>query len=111
MRNPPSLRSGRDFRRVLAQGKRAGRAGLVTVALANSRPESPSRLGLAVRCKRGAVARNRVKRRLRAAFLQLESVRGYDVVVQADDRILATEYSALVEDLGVALDRVARGRS
>ena len=79
--------------------------------MANHRPDEPSRLGLAVRCKQGAVARNRVKRRLRAAFLQIGPVGGYDVVVRADDRLLGIEYSTLVEDLRVALDGVTGGGS
>lgn len=108
MRNPPSLRSGRDFRRVLERGRRASRDGLVAVALVNSLPDEPARLGLAVRCK-GAVARNRVKRRIRAAFRLLGFVDGYDVVVRADDRVLETKYSRLVQDLGAALDRVTGG--
>ena len=109
MKNPPSLRSGRDFRRVLERGQRASRDGLVAVALVNSLPGEPSRLGLAIRCRRGAVARNRVKRRIRAAFRQLGPVGGYDVVVRADDRAMETEYSSLVKDLGAALDRVTGG--
>ncbi|MGH2773908.1 MAG: ribonuclease P protein component [Actinomycetota bacterium] len=109
MRNPPSLRSGRDFRRVLERGRRASRDGLVAVAVVNSLPGEPSRLGLAVKCRRGAVARNRVKRRIRAAFRLLEPIDGYDVVVRADDRVLATEYSRVVEDLGAALHRVTGG--
>jgi ribonuclease P protein component len=80
----------------------------VASALANRRPEDPSRLGLAVRCS-GAVARNRVKRRLRAAFLQVGPVGGYDVVVRADGRALDIEYSNLVKDLGIALGRVTGG--
>lgn len=110
MRNPPSLRSGRDFRRVLERGRRSSAGGLTTVALANAAPEEPSRLGLAVRSKRGAVGRNRVKRRVRAAFRQLAPAGGYDVVVRADDTILSKRYAALVEDLRVALGRVTGGR-
>jgi len=75
----------------------------------NSLPDEPSRLGLAVRCKRGAVARNRLKRRIRAAFRLVGPDGGYDVVVRADDRVLGTEYSRLVEDLRAALDRVTGG--
>ena len=108
MRNPPSLRSGRDFRRVLAEGRRVARNGLVASALASRRPEDPSRLGLAVRCS-SAVARNRVKRRLRAAFVQVGPVGGYDVVVQADGSLLDMEFSNLVKDLRIALDRVTGG--
>jgi len=81
----------------------------VAVAVANQRPDEPSRLGLAVRCKRGAVARNRVKRRLRAAFLQAGPVDGYDVVVRADDRLVGIEYATLVADLKMALNRVTGG--
>jgi ribonuclease P protein component len=95
---------------VLERGKRAGVGGLTTAALANARPQEPARLGLAVRSKRGAVARNRVKRRLRAAFRQLGTVDGYDVVVRADDGILSKEYGVLVEDLRVALGRATRSR-
>lgn len=109
VRNPPSLRSGRDFRRVLAQGRRVGRPGFVAAAVANRDPEEPSRLGLAVRCKGGAVARNLVKRRLRAAFRQIEPAAGYDFVLRADDRVLDVEYSTLVAELGSALDRVVGG--
>jgi RNase P protein component len=52
-----------------------------------------------------------VKRRLRAAFLQVGPVNGYDVVVRADDRLLDVEYSNLVEDLGIALDQVTGGET
>ncbi|MDQ3659978.1 MAG: ribonuclease P protein component [Actinomycetota bacterium] len=96
---------------MLERGRRASRDGLVAVALVNSLPGEPSRLGLAVRCKRGAVARNRVKRKLRAAFRLVRPVDGYDVVVRADDRVLETEHSRLVDDLGAALDRVTGGRT
>ena len=81
------------------------------MALANQRPEEPSRLGLAVRSKRGAVARNRVKRRLRAAFVQADPVEGYDVVLRGDDRLLGVDYSTLVEDLRNALDRVVGAKT
>jgi len=93
---------------VLERGQRASRGDLEAVALVNSLPGEPARLGLAVRCT-GAVARNRVKRRIRAAFRLLGPVDGYDVVVRADDRALNTEHSRLVEDLRLALDRVTGG--
>ncbi|CAN5687316.1 hypothetical protein BH20ACT23_BH20ACT23_12930 [soil metagenome] len=96
---------------MLERGQRASRDGLVVVSLVNSLPGEPSRLGLAVRCKQGAVARNRVKRRIREAFRLLGPVNGYDVVVRADDRVLETEYSRLVEDLGAALHRASGGGS
>jgi ribonuclease P protein component len=83
----------------------------VTAAVANPYPEEPSRLGLAIRCKGGAVARNLVKRRLRAAFRQVGPANGYDVVLRADDRLLNVQYSSLVKELGSALDRVVGGRT
>jgi len=86
-----------------------GRPGFIAAAAANPHPQEPSRLGLAVRCKGGAVARNLVKRRLRAAFRQVEPAAGYDFVLRADDRVLNVEYSTLVEELGSALDRAAGG--
>lgn len=64
-----------------------------------------------MRCKGGAVARNLVKRRLRAAFRQVEPAAGYDVVLRADDRVLDVDYSTLVEELGSALERVVGGRT
>jgi ribonuclease P protein component len=93
----------------LAQGRRVGRPDFVAAAAPNPRPEEPSRLGLAVRCKGGAVARNLVKRRLRAAFRQVEPAVGYDFVLRADDRVLDVEYSTLVEELATAVDRVVGG--
>ncbi len=86
-----------------------GRPGFVAAAVASPHPGEPSRLGLAVRCRGGAVARNLVKRRLRAAFRQVEPAAGYDFVLRADDRVLDVEYSTLVEELGSALDRVVGG--
>jgi ribonuclease P protein component len=78
--------------------------------MANQRPEEPSRLGLAVRSQQGAVARNRVKRRLRAAFVHADPMEGYDVVLRGDDRLLGVDYSTLVEDLRIALDRVVEAK-
>ncbi|MGH2699980.1 MAG: ribonuclease P protein component [Actinomycetota bacterium] len=103
MRNPPSLRSGRDFQRVLAEGGRARRDGILAVVVPSDQPESPPRLGLAVHCNRGAVARNRAKRRLRAAFRALDLQPGYDVVLRADERVLLAGYGDLVDDLRAAL--------
>ncbi|MGH2752320.1 MAG: ribonuclease P protein component [Actinomycetota bacterium] len=103
MSKPVSLRSGRDFQRVLTDGRSARRNGIVAVVVAGPKPEEPSRLGLAVRSTRGAVARNRTKRRLRAAFDEIEVPRGYDVVLRADDEVRASPFSEVVGHLGAAL--------
>jgi ribonuclease P protein component len=99
VRNPPPLRNRRDFQRVLAKGRRARRDGILATALPGPDPEASARLGLAVHGGRNAVARNRARRRLRAAFRALEFQTGYDVVLRADERVLPTDYGDLVGDL------------
>jgi len=36
---------------------------------------------------------------------------GYDVVLRGDDRLLRVDYSTLVEDLRIALDRVGGAKN
>jgi ribonuclease P protein component len=108
VRNPPPLRNRREFQRVLAAGRRGHRDGILAVALRGPDPKAPVRLGLAVHCD-GAVARNRAKRRLRAAFRELELRPGYEVVVRADERVLSTGYEHLLGDLIAALTEAMRG--
>jgi ribonuclease P protein component len=91
---------------VLATGRRARRDGILAAALPGPDPEAAVRLGLAVHGGRNAVERNRTKRRLRAAFRDLEPRIGYDVVLRADERVLRTGYEDLVSDLRAAVTEV-----
>lgn len=51
---------------------------------ASAQPGGPSRLGLAVPARSGgAVQRNRIKRRIRAAFREAAPATGVEVVVRA----------------------------
>ena len=109
MRNPPPLRNRREFQRVLTAGRRARRDGILAAALPGPDPKASLRLGLAVHCH-GAVARNWAKRRLRAAFRELELRPGFDVVVRADERVLRAGYENLVGDLSAALTEATEGR-
>lgn len=68
-------------------------------------PERPSRIGLAVRSQRGAVARNRIKRCLREAFRSLDMPPGFDVVVRAGDQPGAVRCAEVARNLEVALAR------
>jgi ribonuclease P protein component len=75
------------------------------VAAARPHPDAPSRLGMSVRTRaRSAVDRNRVKRRLRAAFPSAVPP-GYDVLVRADDRAVEGDFQELVKHLRTAVSR------
>jgi ribonuclease P protein component len=63
----------------------------------------PTRLGLGVRAPGRAVARNKVKRRLRAAFDYYAPQPGYDVMVTTDGSVLTMPYGILVDHLFSAL--------
>ncbi len=76
----------------MTRGSRKSAAGLTLHVLANG--QDSARLGLAVRAK-GAVQRNRIKRRLRAAAGQAD-LGAYDVVVRADARALGVDFQELV---------------
>jgi ribonuclease P protein component len=49
------------------------------------------------------VARNRAKRRLRAAFAKCAPASGYDVVVIADERVNSSAFGKIVDDLRIAM--------
>ena len=85
LRPADRLRSSKDFRRVNRTGKRRAGARLV-VQVAPARDAAHPALGLVVSRRVGnAVARNRVKRRVREWFRQNARLRGgaNDVVVIA----------------------------
>lgn len=73
-------------------------------AAAAARPDDDSRLGLAVRCDR-AVDRNRLKRRLRAAWRNFAPAGGFDVAVRAEAAALWLPYQELETHLHRALEQ------
>jgi ribonuclease P protein component len=71
LRRSARLRDARDFQRVNRSGARRASAHFVAVVTASMGPAPGPRLGLAVSRRVGnAVARNRVKRRVREWFRQ-----------------------------------------
>lgn len=70
---------------------------------------APSRLGMSVRTgTRSAVERNRIRRRVRAAFAKTAPP-GYDVVVRADPSLAQVDYQELVSSMKDALSRAVEG--
>ncbi|GIU93252.1 MAG: hypothetical protein KatS3mg011_2158 [Acidimicrobiia bacterium] len=91
-----SLRTSRDFQRVLDEGRRV-RRGALTVVAAEGVP-GLTRLGLVVSRKVGkATVRNRVRRRLRHAARQANLPEGWDFVVVASPRAADAGYWELLE--------------
>lgn len=96
-----SLKSRREFRRVMEMGRAARRDG-ITVFVGDYDPAREPRLGLAVRRRRSAVRRNRARRRLRAAAAQSD-LPHRDVVIRADDVVAEVEFQKLVDALKSAV--------
>jgi ribonuclease P protein component len=78
-------------------------------------PEKSARVGFTVgRALGGAVQRNRIKRRLRAAVRQRRAVLqgagagGIDVVINPKKSVLTLEFSVVLEEVGRALDAIAK---
>ena len=108
-----ALTRSRDFQRVQATGRRGHSDGVVVVAARGSDPGSPSRFGLSIgRSVGGAVTRNRVKRRLRAAWAQAAMPPGYEVVLRGSPAVVRAPFQELVEHLERAVTRATSfGRS
>ena len=101
MSRTPSLRNRRDFDRVVSSGARA-RRGCVQVYVAPA-AEGPH-LGLVVRVgPAGSVVRNRVRRRLRAAFERCSPPDRVDIVIRTDERAAGMDFQELVDSLCGAL--------
>ncbi|MBX3445982.1 MAG: ribonuclease P protein component [Parvibaculum sp.] len=112
-RQPDRLRKRSDFL-AAARGRKRAERGLVLQA--NFRhDENPPRLGFTVTRKVGnAVARNRVKRRLRAAaaeVLSLAAKDGYDYVLIGRQETLTRRWPDLLSDLTIALRKVHGSRN
>ena len=112
-----------DFDRVYKQGRRHFSAHLTVFYLRQAEgaspedglPEKGSRVGLTVgRALGGAVERNRIKRRLREAvrqrraLLQRAGARSVDVVINPKKSVLTEKFSVLLEEVGQALDVIAK---
>lgn len=90
-----TLRTSRDFRRVLSTGRRV-RRGAVTVVAAPS-PEAGPRVGLvAGRGIGNAVRRNRAKRRIRHALREVSLEQGMDYVIIADRQVVEADFQDLI---------------
>jgi len=101
-----SLRA-REFARLRRRGRRAQGAHLTIVA-APSPPGARPRLAIATtKGFEDAVARNRARRRLRAAFAGLaEAPRGLDLIVTARISARTAEFKELCDDLRTTLGRL-----
>ena len=101
------LRDPRDYARVNRAGQRHATAHFVAV-VASTQPRSAPRLGLAVSRRVGnAVARNRVKRRVREWFRRTRSMlpRGADWVVIARSGAAQLDAASVTSEL----DQLAAG--
>lgn len=88
----------------MKEGRRAATKGLTVFARLRE-PEGEVRLGCIVR-SRGAVARNRARRRARAALDAAHPGRGVDVVVRVEEEGVRVPFQEMVEVVKKALDKV-----
>jgi len=108
-----------DFDRVYKQGRRHFSTHMTMFYLPQAvgaspkdvSPDKTARVGFTVgRVLGGAVERNRIKRRLREAVRQRRAVLqgGVDVVINPKKSVLTVEFSALLEEVGRALDAIGK---
>lgn len=104
-----SLTRARDFERVRALGRRARSDGVSVMAAEAIDPAAPARLGLAVGRGAGtAVTRNRIRRRLRAAWAESTPPPGYEVVMRATPAVSDVDFQELVKHVKIAVSRAIR---
>ena len=105
-----TLKRRRDFLRVAAEKNSRAVRGLVLQAAPNIDFSQDIRVGYTASRKVGnAAARNRARRRLRAAVrevMPLHAARGYDYVAIARAATVARPFNALRDDLEYALKRL-----
>ena len=103
-----------DFERVYKQGRRHFSSHITVFYLRQAEAPSPdqsARVGFTVgRVLGGAVERNRIKRRLREAVrLRRAVLKGaVDVVINPKKSVLTLEFSVVLEEVGRALDVIAK---
>jgi ribonuclease P protein component len=110
-----------DFDRVYKQGRRHFSSHMTVfylpqaagTSLQVASPSKSARVGFTVgKVLGGAVQRNRIKRRLREAVRMRRSVLAeagpVDVVINPKKSILTTEFSVVLEEVGRALDLIAK---
>lgn len=107
MRREWRLRSGRDYQRVRATGRRRANALFVMLAASHpSGPDAPTRLGIVTGRRIGnAVVRNRVKRQLREIGRRLHPriAGGWDLVVIVRPAIVSEPFAAIEQAMRSAL--------
>jgi ribonuclease P protein component len=98
-----------------ARSRRQSRPGLVLQARARTPDEAPGAIRVGYTCSRkvgNAVARNRAKRRLRAAaraILPLQGLPGWDyVLIGRTDATAARPFASLCDDLASAIVAIHR---
>ena len=91
LKRDKSLKRNSDFRRLYSKGKSAVNSHLVVYSMPDS--DGLSKVGFTVSAKLGkAVARNRIRRRLREIY-RLNSIKpGYDIIVVARSKCVDAEY-------------------
>lgn len=101
------LHASGDIRAVLA-ARTVAHGSAMAVHARRRADDGPARAAVvAGRHLGGAVARNRAKRRLRAALAHTDAPTGLDVVVQARPRALEEDFDALQAQLQRQLNRLA----
>jgi ribonuclease P protein component len=107
------MRRGEEFADAVKKGSRAGRPTLVAHFRMREETDEPPLVGFVVsRAVGGAVARNRVKRRLRHLVRdRLDRLpRGSLLVVRANPPAASARSERLAAELDIALDRLLRRR-
>ena len=106
------LRWRRDFAAVRAEGVKVRRPSVTLYVRHRSPDHGPARLGLAVATRCGsAVTRNRIKRRLRAAFERSTGQGAMDVVAHARAATAEVPFQELVDAFDAALEATPQGAS
>jgi ribonuclease P protein component len=112
LRRPERLTTGAEFQALFRQGKRVERPSMIVLWRAS---DGPRRAGFAVgRQIRGAVRRNRARRRLREAYRAARDAAPaeVDVVVIARAAALTVAFGVLIDDMREAFRAMSalRGR-